>query len=69
MEEKKPGLLVKKKTEWIGLVQKAEFVQGSLRDSRVRVEEAEEMGSDGEGGKAEVQAEMGVTPPPSQSPV
>ena len=68
MEEKKPGLLVKK-TEWIGLVQKAEFFQGSLRDSRVRVEEAEEMGSDGEGGKAEVQAEMGVTPPPSQSPV
>ena len=83
MEEKKPGLLVKKKAEWIELVQKVEFIQGSSKDGGARVEEAEEleeaedveedgdeeMGLDEAGGEAEVQAEMGATLPPSQPPM
>ena len=67
MEEKKPGLLAKKRME---------FIQGSSRDGRAQVEEVEEseedddkeMGSDEAGGEAEVQVEMGVTLPPSQPP-
>ena len=67
----------------------AEFMQGSLKDSRAQVKQSEdagkervdenvegdadeemgsgkEMGLDKEGGEAEVQAEMGTMPPPSQ---
>ena len=75
--EKRPGVLAKRRVDWMELVQEVEFIQGSSKDNGVRVKEVEELeddedeeiGSDGEGGEAELQAEMGVTLPPSQPPV